>query len=106
MNIIFRFRTSKNISGSKIYPKKRVGNSASVLPYFIPFSPQSPSLTCSTHLFGFPTCRAQPYRIVQGEGGREPAKRGFAGDCTRECTTNPQGEPASAEQDTVNCSII
>ena len=32
MNIIFRFRTSKNISRNKIYPKKRVGNSASVLP--------------------------------------------------------------------------
>ena len=32
MNIIFRFRTSKNISRNKMYPKKGVGNSASVLP--------------------------------------------------------------------------
>ena len=37
MNIIFRFRTSKNISRNKIYPKKTVWNSASVLPIQILF---------------------------------------------------------------------
>ena len=68
-------------------------------------------LTCSTHLLGFPNSQAQPYRIVQ-EGGREPG-----GNLQREGSPETvclhmsaqqlqEGEPASAEQDIVNCPII